>query len=191
MPPSARLKARQADYLKRSEGAAAVLDASRAEKDLLESLTAMKIVALIEGTRASKVCADARTRHDEIITRTELERAQDHSDTLKERATLRQTLAASMDQLNRTTLVSPMRGIVNELNVTTIGGVVRPWQRRDFEYFLKDEAGVWPFLRRRFVICTGAEIRFAKILPRSRSRNAMQQLRVMRVSPRPGGSGSM
>ncbi len=125
----ALLKARQADYVKRSEGAAAVLDEARAEKELLESLLAKKIVALIEVTRARKAYADARTRHDEIITQTALERAQGYSDTLKELATLRQTLAASMDQLNRTTLVSPMRGIVNELNVTTIGGVVRPGEQ--------------------------------------------------------------
>ncbi|MCP3878831.1 MAG: HlyD family efflux transporter periplasmic adaptor subunit, partial [Sulfitobacter sp.] len=38
----------------------------------------------------------------------------------------KQNLKASTDQLNRTVLVSPLRGIVNNLSVTTIGGVVRP-----------------------------------------------------------------
>ncbi|MEO0863161.1 MAG: HlyD family efflux transporter periplasmic adaptor subunit, partial [Pseudomonadota bacterium] len=69
---------------------------------------------------------DARIKLDEIITQTELERAQAYSDTLKELNTLRQTHKAAQDQLNRTVLVSPMRGIVNNLSVTTIGGVVRP-----------------------------------------------------------------
>ncbi len=55
--------------------------------------------------------------------------AQAYSDTLKEIATLRQTLRASQDQLNRTVLTSPMRGIVNNLNLTTIGGVVRPGEQ--------------------------------------------------------------
>jgi adhesin transport system membrane fusion protein len=41
-------------------------------------------------------------------------------------STLRQNLRASTDQLDRTLLRSPMRGIVNNLQVTTIGGVVRP-----------------------------------------------------------------
>jgi len=40
--------------------------------------------------------------------------------------TLKQNLKASKDQLNRTILRSPMRGVVNNLAVTTIGGVVRP-----------------------------------------------------------------
>jgi adhesin transport system membrane fusion protein len=84
------------------------------------------IVSLIEVTRARKAHADARIRLDEIVTQTELNRAQEFSDTLKELATLRQNLKSSMDQLSRTVLLSPMKGIVNNLSVTTIGGVVRP-----------------------------------------------------------------
>ena len=45
---------------------------------------------------------------------------------LKELGKLRQNLKGSTDQLDRTVLRSPMRGIVNNLSVTTIGGVVRP-----------------------------------------------------------------
>lgn len=123
------LQARQADYVKRSEGAGAVLKQAREELDLLERLLKKKVVALIEVTRARKSHADAKTRYDEIVTQTELDRAQEYSDTLKELATLRQNLAASLDQLDRTTLVSPMRGIVNDLNITTIGGVVRPGEQ--------------------------------------------------------------
>ncbi len=125
----ALLKARQADYVKRSEGAKAVLDQAAEERQLLENLLEKKIVALIEVTRARKAHADAQKRYDEIVTQTELERAQDYSDTLKELATLRQNLKASEDQLNRTVLVSPMRGIVNNVGVTTIGGVVRPGEQ--------------------------------------------------------------
>jgi adhesin transport system membrane fusion protein len=88
-----------------------------------------KIVALIEVTRARKAYADAKIRYDEIVTQAELDRAQSYSDTLKEMQALQQTLKASRDQLTRTVLVSPMRGIVNSLNVTTIGGVVRPGEQ--------------------------------------------------------------
>ena len=59
---------------------------------------------------------------------TELNRAEVYSDTLKELGTLRQTMTAALDQLERTVLRSPMRGVVNALSVTTIGGVVRPGQ---------------------------------------------------------------
>ncbi|MAO00272.1 HlyD family type I secretion periplasmic adaptor subunit [uncultured Roseovarius sp.] len=122
----ALLRARQEDFVKRSEGAKRVMQQSAEEKRLLEGLLEKKIVALIEVTRARKAHADAEKRYDEIVTQAELERAEAYSETLKELATLRQNLRASQDQLNRTVLQSPMRGVVNNLNVTTIGGVVRP-----------------------------------------------------------------
>jgi len=122
----ALLRARQSDYVSRREGAQQVLTQAETEKTLLEDLLDRKIVALIEVTRARKAYADAKIRLDEVITQTELDRAQSYSDTLRELNQLSQTLKASRDQLTRTVLIAPMRGIVNNLNVTTIGGVVRP-----------------------------------------------------------------
>ena len=120
------LKARQSDFVSRSDGAKRVLAEAAKERELLEAMLKKKIVSLIEVTRARKVHADARIKLDEITTGTELDRAQEYSDVLKELATLKQNLKSSTDQLNRTILVSPLRGIVNNLSVTTIGGVVRP-----------------------------------------------------------------
>ncbi|MGH1452021.1 MAG: HlyD family efflux transporter periplasmic adaptor subunit [Paracoccaceae bacterium] len=122
----ALLQARQTDYVARREGAQRVLDQAWKERALLEDLLEKKVVALIEVTRSRKTHADAKNRMDEIVTQAELDRAKEYSDTLKELATLRQNLKSSQDQLNRTILVSPMRGIVNKLGVTTIGGVIRP-----------------------------------------------------------------
>ena len=122
----ALLRARQTDYVGRRDGAEKVMKEAAREMRLLEDLLDRKIVALIEVTRARKAHADAKNRFDEVVSQTELDRAQEYSDTLKELATLRQNIKASEDQLNRTVLVSPMRGIVNKLGVTTIGGVVRP-----------------------------------------------------------------
>lgn len=85
-----------------------------------------KIVALIEVTKARKAHADALTRYNEIVTQTELKRAEEYAEVLRDQATLRQNLKIAQDQLDRTVLTSPMRGIVNNLAVTTIGGVVRP-----------------------------------------------------------------
>lgn len=123
---AALLHARQSDYVSSMEGAKRVLSEAQAERDLMDGLLKNKIVSLIEATRARKAFADARIKFDEVVTRTELERAQEYSDVLKELSTLRQNLKASTDQLDRTVLHSPMRGIVNNLAVTTIGGVVRP-----------------------------------------------------------------
>ena len=122
----ALLRARQLDFSSRRQGAQRILEQAQAETELLENMLKKKVVALIEVTRARKVLADAQVKLDEILTHSELELANEYSDTLKELATLRQNLRASQDQLNRTVLQSPMRGDVNNVSVTTIGGVVRP-----------------------------------------------------------------
>jgi adhesin transport system membrane fusion protein len=123
---AALLQARQSDYVSSVEGARQVLVEAQSERDLMDGLLKNKIVSLIEATRARKAYADAKIKYDEVVTRTELDRAQEYSDVLRELSTLRQNLKASTDQLDRTLLRSPMRGIVNNLSVTTIGGVVRP-----------------------------------------------------------------
>ncbi len=122
----ALLMARQSDFKSRAEGARAVMDQAAKELSLMENMLKKKIVALIEVTRARKAKSDAEARYNEIVTQMELERASTYSDTLKELGTLRQNFKLVQDQLDRTVLVSPMRGIVNNLSVTTIGGVVRP-----------------------------------------------------------------
>jgi adhesin transport system membrane fusion protein len=77
-------------------------------------------------TRVRKAATDAQVAYDETISKTELDRAQAYSDVLKELQTLKQTLNASQDQLTRTVLTSPMDGVVTNLAITTIGGVIRP-----------------------------------------------------------------
>jgi len=123
---AALLQARQSDYVSAIDGAKQVLVEAQRERDLMNGLLENKIVSLIEATRARKSYADAKIKYDDVVTSTELDRAQEYSDVLRELATLRQNLKASQDQLDRTVLRSPMRGIVNNLSVTTIGGVVRP-----------------------------------------------------------------
>jgi membrane fusion protein, adhesin transport system len=122
----ALLSARQADFIARRDGARQVMAQAQKEMELMEAMLKRELVPLIEVTRARKAFRDAENRHSDTVTQTELDRAGEYSDTLKELGTLRQTLKAAEDQLGRTTLVAPMRGVVNKLSVTTIGGVVRP-----------------------------------------------------------------
>ena len=123
---STLLRARLEHFAGRKRGAANVMKQAKAELELLENMYAKEVAPLIEVTRARKVFSDAEKQFNEIVTQTALERASEYSDTLKELSTLQQQLKLSEDQLGRTTLTSPMRGIVNKLSVTTIGGVVRP-----------------------------------------------------------------
>lgn len=120
------LAARQADFQSRTEGAARIVAETRRELEVMEDLLAREIAALVEVTRARNALSDAEIRYNEVVTGTELERASAYSDTLQELSQLRQDLRVAQDQLSRTIITSPMRGIVNNVNITTIGGVVRP-----------------------------------------------------------------
>ena len=121
----ALLTARHSEYQARVNGAKAVLEQSSTELDLLEKMYKREIAPLIEVTRARKTNSDAENRLSEAVTTTQLERANEYSKTQAELAGLRQKLKLAQDQLSRTILVAPMRGVVNKLSVTTIGGVVR------------------------------------------------------------------
>jgi membrane fusion protein, adhesin transport system len=122
----ALLVARQADYLSRTEGAAMILAETRRELEVMEDLYAREIAALIELTRARKANGDAESRYNEVVTTADLERAGALSEVLQEIGTLRQNLRLAQDQLARTVVTSPMRGVVNAVGVATIGGVIRP-----------------------------------------------------------------
>ena len=122
----ALLAARQSDYAAKVEGAQRVMTETKRELASMEDMYAREIVSLLETTRARKAHADAEVKYNEIVTGAELERAGAYSDTLQELSTLAQNLRMAADRLQRTTIRAPMRGIVNNLGVTTIGGVIRP-----------------------------------------------------------------
>ncbi|WP_166418579.1 HlyD family type I secretion periplasmic adaptor subunit [Cochlodiniinecator piscidefendens] len=120
------LNARQTDYASRRDGARDILDQTREELRMMEDMFSREIVALIEVNRARKAFSDAEIRYNELSTQSELDRAQEYSQVLQDLTSLRQNLRLATDQLERTVITSPLRGIVNSLSVTTIGGVVRP-----------------------------------------------------------------
>ncbi len=125
----ALLRARQSDYTSKVEGARRVKTETARELEAMEDMLKREIVSLIETTKARKANADAEIRYNEIVTGAELERASAYSETLQELAQLGQNLRMSTDQLSRTVIKSPMRGIVNSLGITTIGGVIRPGEQ--------------------------------------------------------------
>jgi adhesin transport system membrane fusion protein len=88
-------------------------------------MLAREIVSLSETTRARKAYADAEIKYNEIVTGAELARANENSEVLAGLSQLRQQLAYATDQLDRTIIRAPMRGVVNNLGVTTIGGTIR------------------------------------------------------------------
>nr|WP_085835189.1 HlyD family efflux transporter periplasmic adaptor subunit [Aquimixticola soesokkakensis] len=122
----ALLTARMADIASRASGARAVFDQADTERSLMNDMYEKRVISLLEATRARKAASDAQLKLDEIITSADLDRAQEYSKTLADLTSLKQGLKLASDQLVRTTIVAPMSGVVNNLNVTTIGGVLRP-----------------------------------------------------------------
>ncbi len=122
----ALLTARQEDFAARRNGAKAILKQAATETKLLEDMLKEDIVPLIDVTRARKESSDAEARLADTISQMDLDRAKEYSETLAELASLRQKLNIAQDQLARTHLMAPMKGVVNKLSITTIGGVVRP-----------------------------------------------------------------
>ena len=122
----ALLSARMSEQAARVAGAKAILKQAEKERELLERMYDQEIAPLIEVTRARKSASDAEAQLSEARTMAELDRANTYSETQGQLASLRQRLKQAQDQLSRTVLVAPMRGVVNKLSLTTIGGVVRP-----------------------------------------------------------------
>ena len=120
------LRARVSEMRARVAGAEAILKQAETERELLERMYKAEVAPLIDVTRARKVASDAQAQLTEAKTMAELDRAKAYADTQTELTSLRQRLKQAQDQLSRTQLIAPMRGVVNKLSVTTIGGVVRP-----------------------------------------------------------------
>ncbi|MQQ09775.1 HlyD family efflux transporter periplasmic adaptor subunit [Epibacterium sp. SM1979] len=122
----ALLRARQADFQSRRHSAKQILDQLRSELENMERLHKQRIVALIEVNNAKKSVTDAEAKYNEIGTQAELHLAEEYSQTLQTLTSHRQELRIASDQLSRTVITSPMQGVVNNMAVTTIGGVIRP-----------------------------------------------------------------
>ena len=122
----ALLAARQTDIDSRREGAFTQLEQAQEELSNMENLYKKEFVALLEVNKAREKASEAEIRYMDILTQAELVLAEEYSETLKEITSLQQEMRLAQDQLSRTVITAPMRGIVNNLAVTTIGGVVRP-----------------------------------------------------------------
>ena len=123
---TALLHARLFDFKMKREGAEQILLQAQKEMDIVAKMVDLEVAPKIELTQASKAKSEAEGRLNDVITQMELDRATTYSDTLAKLSTLRQQQKMAQDQLTRTSLVAPMRGVVNKLSITTMGGVVRP-----------------------------------------------------------------
>jgi adhesin transport system membrane fusion protein len=103
------------------------------ELTLTRKLYEQKVVPEIEMLRAERQAAETKGQLAEakskVATTVSAFRAQADEDLAKSRgdlAVLDENIKSAQDRVRRADLRSPVRGIVNKLNVTTIGAVVQP-----------------------------------------------------------------
>lgn len=103
------------------------------EVELTRKLFSQRVVPEIEMLRLERQASELRGQLAEVQSRITTARAtfrsQSEEDLAKatgDLAVLDENIRSAQDRLRRTELKSPVRGIVNKINVTTIGGVVQP-----------------------------------------------------------------
>lgn len=98
----------------------------RQEVEILEPMVERTAVPEIDLIRAEQAAVDAEGRISTTLGEFEVARSEEYSETLVRLRQVEEQIRAREDQLRRTDVLSPVRGIVNRVSVTTIGGVVNP-----------------------------------------------------------------
>lgn len=102
------------------------VDLEEREVTILRSMAERSAVPQIELIRAEQAAVDIKSRLSAVQTEFEAARAQEFSEVLVELRRIEEQIRSREDQLARTDVRSPIRGIVNKVLATTIGGVVQP-----------------------------------------------------------------
>lgn len=96
------------------------------ELKMSETLVPMGAISEVEILRLRRQVNELQTNIDERINRFRAEAGEELARHAAEFATLDESTVAMEDRVRRTTVRSPVRGIVNKLNFTTLGGVIQP-----------------------------------------------------------------
>lgn len=102
------------------------LKITRANLKLIEPLVASRSVSEVEALRLKQEIASLKGRIADIRQGFIQDAYTELTASKAELSSLEQTLLQKQDQLRRTRLVSPVKGMVNNILVTTQGGVIEP-----------------------------------------------------------------
>lgn len=151
--------ARTADYANARAALLASLDLHAREEAILERSVSRRTAPEIDLVKARQAKQDVQSQLGSIDNEYTLKRSEEYAAALTELAQVRANLAARRDQLARTVLTAPTRGIVNKVLITTIGGVAPPGEpileltplddelRIEAEIQPKDIAFIYPGMR--------------------------------------------
>ena len=96
------------------------------EVGMLERNVAKQIAPQIDLIKAQQAYTQAKSDLSSVKGEYMLSKAEEHAAVLAELQQHEASLTIRQDQLNRTVLKAPVRGIVNKISVTTIGGIAAP-----------------------------------------------------------------
>lgn len=96
------------------------------EVEILTRLAARSVIPEIELLRAQQSLVESQSRLMSVQNEFETARAREYSETLANLRQVEEQIIAREDQLLRTNVRSPIRGIVNKVLATTTGGVLQP-----------------------------------------------------------------
>lgn len=118
------LQARAVEYLETSTTLQRSLELRRDELELLEPIVQTGSLPRIELLRVQLALSDAERGYSTYVREFHSTRAEQYAEALTQLRQVEQQIRLREDQLQRTNLTSPVRGIVNQIIVTTLGGVV-------------------------------------------------------------------
>ncbi len=116
-------QARQNEYKTARSSLVEASQLQNREVTMLKDLTRKKIAPEIDLLNARQAQSESKAQLATLDSEYKLVRSEEYAQTLTELKKVKATMAIRQDQLDRTTLVAPVRGIVNAIHITTIGGV--------------------------------------------------------------------
>ncbi|MGI9394081.1 MAG: HlyD family efflux transporter periplasmic adaptor subunit [Boseongicola sp.] len=119
-------RARRTEYESTTTAFASTVALQRQEVDMLKVMSDQNLVPRLDLVTAQKKLSQVKADQSAYAADYVLTRSEEYSAALTELKQLQATLEVRKDQLVRTSLNAPVRGIVNKVLITTIGGVVSP-----------------------------------------------------------------
>lgn len=119
-------EARKFDRFSTLETLKNAADLKKREADILRPMVARNAVAEIDLVKVEQAVVDAVGKVTAAENEFETTRSQEYSETLVQLRQVEQQMRVREDQLFRTDVRSPVKGIVNKVLATTIGGVLSP-----------------------------------------------------------------
>jgi len=106
-------------------GAASNNDTLEAERVLQQAITRLSDLAH-DIPRAEASLSEINQRKAEAVSRFQADAEKERTQTATDIDKLAQSIAAMQDRIRRSDVIAPVAGVINKLNVTTVGGVVKP-----------------------------------------------------------------